>query len=302
MALAAYPALWLVLYDRLAFGLIGLAAGVFGTWGIVAGGVILRLAYLGTHSSDPMLVVDAARDRVLSGLSPYGIGYAESVPAGAPFPYGPLMLVDSVAVEFACGIGILVLLAWFRRPITLAIYAGAGFSITLAGAGHTEMLPTFFLAAGILLLPRWWGGALVGLAVAVKPYTVFFLPLAFSLGSLPVAAVAAGIVAIGFLPALFWGGFFESIAMLSAMQGSPWTRYLSVIALGGLRWPLLCCAGFAVAVLNPNGVNVHYLVPLIVTTGILIEGMARERRAVPASAGGTKETQATHAPVHTRST
>lgn len=274
LGLALLPAVVLAHDDRLVFGLLSLVPALLGIWGIVISAILLRLAYVGTRLSDPMAVVDAARERVLDGMSPYGIGYAESYPPGAPYPYGPLMLLNSIPLEFVASVGILVLLAWHRRYLTLAIFGGAGFTVALAGAGHTDMLPTFVLAAGILSLPRWWGAALIGVAMAIKPYVVFFLPLAFSLGSPMLFVIAIGVAAAGYLPLFWWGGFVDSLVLLAAIKESTIPtplRAFSVIAVGAFRWPIFACVAYALAAFNPVGHDAHHLVPLIVVSGLLVE-------------------------------
>ena len=248
------------------WALLFLVPAVFGAWGIVASGVGLRLAYIGTGFSDPMVVIEAARERVLDGLSPYGVGYAQSVPAGAPFPYGPLALLDSIPLELAAAAGLLVLLR--HRPWALALMAGFPPFIFLASAGNNDYLPAFLLTAG-LLGPRW----LIGLSVAVKPYTAVFLPLA-GWGGLAVAVV-------GFLPALVWGGLPESLAMVNAMHRPSPLRYLAVpLSLAGFRYGLLaCCAAFAVLTLTSEWWSLGYLIPLGAALGTLesADGVGTQR-------------------------
>ena len=48
-------------------------------------GLALRAAAVGGGWSDVMLVTDAAIRTMLEGGTPYGIGYQESIPPGAPF-------------------------------------------------------------------------------------------------------------------------------------------------------------------------------------------------------------------------
>ena len=131
---------------------LALIPAIFGLWGVVVSGVLLRLGYIGTGFSDPVVVSEAARIRVLSGASPYGVGYPETSPPGWPFPYGPLALLDSVPLELAASIALLALLAWKGRPMTLALYGGAPFSIYLASAGNNDFVPALLLASGLLAL------------------------------------------------------------------------------------------------------------------------------------------------------
>lgn len=182
------------------------------------------------------------------------------------------MLLNSIPLEIVAGIGILVLLAWYRRPITLAVVAGLPFAISLTSSGNNDMLPTFLLGAGLLTLPRWYGGVLLGISVAVKPYTVVFLPLALSQGSTAVLMVALATTTLGYVPALWWGGFGDSLAMANAMHRPSVLRYTAApLALGALRWPLLACLAFAALTLTSEWWSLGYLVPLIMAAGILLE-------------------------------
>ena len=77
LLLAALPSAALVTVGR-PWALLFMIPALLCVWGMVASGALLRLAYIGTGFSDPMLAVEAARDRVLSGQSPYGVGYADT--------------------------------------------------------------------------------------------------------------------------------------------------------------------------------------------------------------------------------
>ena len=59
---------------------------------LLAVGVALRLAPA-TGFSDVLVVSQAATRELLAGGNPYGHGFSESVPPGAPFAYGPLALL-----------------------------------------------------------------------------------------------------------------------------------------------------------------------------------------------------------------
>ena len=60
---------------------------------LLVAGLDLRLAYFSPAGSDVDDVTRAAIARMLSGQSPYGVAYPQSVPPGSPFPYGPLTLL-----------------------------------------------------------------------------------------------------------------------------------------------------------------------------------------------------------------
>jgi hypothetical protein len=268
---------------------LGLVPAVLGPWGIVVSSTVLRLGYIGTGFSDQVAVSEAARTRALSGESPYGVGYAESFPPGSPFPYGPLALLDSVPLELVASIALLILLAFARRPITLALYAGFPFSIVLASAGNNDYVPALLLAAGLLALPSRWGGVMIGLSAVWKPYTSVFLPVAFQHGGIGPFLVGLLTAATGWLPTVWWGGLYESIAMLNALQGSsPW-RFLAVpLGLLGFRFGLgAACAAFAALTLTSTIWSLAYLVPLGVALGIAIEPEAPAAKVVPRAGKGT---------------
>lgn len=272
VTLASVAAAALVLHGQ-PWAAVVPALALVGVWGIVASGALLRLGYVGTGFSDQVLVSEAARARFLAGASPYGVGYEASVPPGAPFPYGPLALLDSVPLELAASIALLILLALARRPITLALYAGFPFAISLASAGNNDFVPTLLLAAGLLALPRAWGAILIGLSAAWKPYTVVFLPVAIANGSITTFIAGALTVAVGWLPAWLWGGYPESLALLNAMQGSsPWRFVAAPIAVSALRFgALAACTAFAVLTMTSEIWSLAYFVPLGVALGVTLE-------------------------------
>jgi hypothetical protein len=68
---------------------VGLAALI----ALFVAGIDLRLAYIGVGWTDVAEVTRAAIAHALAGGNPYGIGYAVSDPPGAPFAYGPLVLL-----------------------------------------------------------------------------------------------------------------------------------------------------------------------------------------------------------------
>lgn len=272
LALAILPAAALVQHERL-WAAVALAPAILGPWGIVASGALLRLAYVGTGFSDQVAVAEAARDRVLVGASPYGVGYAESYPPGSPYVYGPLGLLDAVPLQLAAAIALLILLAASRRPLTLAVYAGLPFSIVLASAGNNDFVPSFLLAAGLLSLPRGWGGLLIGLSVLWKPYTVVFLPVAWAVGAPRAFFIGLATAVGGWMPVLWWGGFLESLQMLNAMQGSSALRFLAAPAAGAaIRWGIpAACVAFAFLTLTSDVWSLAYLIPLGVSLGIWLE-------------------------------
>src|SRR5688572_18355254 len=104
----------------------------FAILGLLFAGLELRLAYFGSGFSDVLIVTQAAIEQVLAGGNPYGHGYAETVPPGAPYPYGPLALLwylpalgEPRAMEVLSAAVVLGLLAVRGRLLGLAIYACA---------------------------------------------------------------------------------------------------------------------------------------------------------------------------------
>jgi hypothetical protein len=246
---------------------------LLGVWGIVVSTALLRIdfATLGASGDQPA-VTAAALERVMAGLSPYGVAYAEGTSPNTPYPYGPLALLHTIPWEIAASIALAVLLAASRRPLTLALYAGVPFSVYLAANGNNDFTSTLLLAGGIVAMPRWWGGVLVGLAIAWKPYIAIFLPTLLPFGWLPFLAGSATAL-VGYLPLLWWGGFLQSMSMMLAMAGPSPLRLLAVpLALAGLRYGLIAgCVAFAVLVLGGGLWQPGHLIPLGVATGLALE-------------------------------
>ena len=93
---------------------------------MVVAGFTVRLVMIGASSSDALIVTVAAIERVLGGGSPWGVGYAETIPPGAPFPYGPLALLWYLPakalpeiMEMLASTIVLVLLGIRGRPVGL---------------------------------------------------------------------------------------------------------------------------------------------------------------------------------------
>lgn len=265
-----------------ALALLPLALG--GVRGIISSSAAFKLAYLGSASFDPIPTTQAAWERVLDGLSPYGVPLTSS---GNPFPYGPLALpwwAPGVAVEIIASIALLIVLR--RTPVTMAVVAGLHFFHYLASAGNNDFSPALLLVGGLFLLRErpLVAGGLVAASVALKPYTAVWILSAVTIGGVPVAISFAVATTILWSPVLVWG--FDNLA--ASLRGSAggrdfigaWQPYVAGLlvvasAFAPWQWSLLAgSAAFTVMLFSPVFLHVGYLVPLIVVTGIALEWRA----------------------------
>lgn len=151
---------------------------------LVMVGVLMRSAFIGFGQSDVLTVTGMAIDHVLAGGNPYGVGYPGPSSTGAPFAYGPLALLwylpstDAQIVERGVSLLILLLLAVRGRPLGLAAYAASSVLLVTASDGSNDTSAGLFLLIALLAAQRsaLAGGALLGLAVAFKPYALAWLP------------------------------------------------------------------------------------------------------------------------------
>jgi hypothetical protein len=195
---------------------------------LVVCAVALRLAMFGTHASDVSDVTRAAIGYASGGWNPYGFGYAESSPPGAPFPYGPVDLLwyapfafDPTVLEFAVSIGITLLLAvraGAGRPVGLAIFAVAPPLVMATIDGSNDTSAGLFILAALVIAAKRpkLGAAVLAVAVAFKPYAIAWLPPLIAFAGVPalLAFVAASIVA--WAPVIYpWGvgSYLKSLAM-----------------------------------------------------------------------------------------
>ncbi|HEY8167818.1 MAG TPA: hypothetical protein VIF84_03820 [Candidatus Limnocylindrales bacterium] len=214
---------------------------------MVVGGLAVRLVMTGASSSDALIVTVAAIERVLSGAGPWGVGYPETIPPGAPYPYGPLALLWYLPARgwpelmelIASGV-ILVLLGIRGRPVGLAIFAFAPLLIVLATDGSNDGSAGLLLLGAILVMQRSmaWGGAALAVAAAFKIYALAWLPALLWFGRLP-ALIGFGIASvIVWLPALLaWGGgaFADSFARSQRVHPQPFYSLASALRAIGLR-------------------------------------------------------------------
>jgi len=159
--------------------------------------------------SDVMLVTEAAIRETLAGGSPYGVGFAASIPPGAPFAYGPVALLwylpsldDPGRMELLASLVILLLLAIRGRPLGLAIYAVTPALIVAAGDGANDTSAGLLLMVSLLVAVRApvAGAVLLAVATAFKPYALAWLP-----GLLAYGGVTGPLIAFGAVSLLTWG-------------------------------------------------------------------------------------------------
>jgi hypothetical protein len=200
---------------------------------LLVGGLALRLAITSGVGSDVLDVTQAAIRRMLDGGNPYGVGYAESRPPGAPYPYGPIGLLLYLPVLGAAGrlelvsaILILSALALRGRLIGLAIYAMAPVLITTASDGSNDttagliLLVAFAIAAA---RPR-LGALVLAIGVGFKPYLAAWLPALLVWGGWPVVAVFGVVSLVIWAPVLvLWGpaSFLTSLQMADEVHRVP---------------------------------------------------------------------------------
>ena len=147
LAVVAIPVGLFLLRRPLALGLVMALAGVY-----------LRALYLSYPETCDQLAVSRAAFGVASGGgNPYGIGYAQSWPAGSPFPYAPLAMpiaMLGVPVEVIAIAGTMLILAFSRALITLAVASAWVLAIEFGICGLNDQVPGFLLLAGLLLIER----------------------------------------------------------------------------------------------------------------------------------------------------
>jgi hypothetical protein len=162
-------------------------------------GLALRAAAVGGGWSDVMLVTQAAIHTMLDGANPYGIGYAQSIPPGAPFAYGPLALLwylptlgNPGRLELMLTMGLLGVFAVRGRPLGLALYATLPALLVTSTDGSNDTSAGVLLLVALLAAQRKpvLGAALLALAVAFKPYALAWLLPLLAYGGIPMSLLA----------------------------------------------------------------------------------------------------------------
>ncbi len=210
---------------------------------LVICGVILRLDMHGRAFSDVLTVTRAAVDQMLNGGNPYGHGFTESNPAGAPFAYGPLALLwyvpvksDPYRLELAISIVMLVALALRGRVLGLAIFATLPPLIVVAADGSNDTSAGLLILIALLLAPRipWAGSAALGVAAAFKPYALAWLvPLVPYAGISVLIPFAAATIVLWGPALLIWGpdNILWSLRTADAIHRTAY--YALAYAIGG---------------------------------------------------------------------
>ena len=270
---------------------------------LVAGGAWLRLV-IGSFTepiADQLWVSQAAAEQVLAGGNPYGVGYDVTSPPGAPFVYGPLMLLWGLAGtwgEAIASVATLALVAATRSWVTLALLAAFPLFVIITTIGINDSAPGFFITAAVLALRAWplGAGVLLAAAVALKPYALAWLPGLVAYGGVRAAAAFVAASAVAWLPVLLWGplGFLRSVDLAREAQGRFTGGGLGVPALRVLavplallpfvirRWSVAALSGsaiFAIVLFLDTWASFGYWLAVLPITGIALEGVVVRWRA-----------------------
>ena len=274
--------------------------------GIIGTSILLRLGFFDACCTDQILVAQAAWHRVVSGAGgPYGIGYAETLPPGAPFPYGPLGLIwwaPGEIVEFLAALGIMAVLAWMGARTTLAFFAVWLPSVWLQWQGANDYSAGLLIVLAMVALRGrpLVGATLLAAAVALKPYA-----LAWSLPAIGFAGVSLGVVFVAVTALLWsplflwWGGvtaYLESVRLATAAHpvpqdalNMPLLRWLAVpIALIGLfarKWEHAVLVGslvFVTFLFFDRWASHTYWMAVMPVTGLALESLVLANRLAPA--------------------
>jgi hypothetical protein len=200
--------------------------------GLLGAGVALRIWLYGYGWSGVLAVTGAAEERVRAGLSPWNIGYPNSLPPGEPFPYGPTELAwyapfsllawfELRWVEFACSCGLLAALAVRGRPVGLAIAALTPVLWMTASDGSNDTSAGIVLLLALLLARRGAVRGAIGLGIAggFKFHALAWVPGLVLLGGWPAAAAFGATTLAIWAPALLFVGPGPIIASLRWAEG-----------------------------------------------------------------------------------
>ncbi len=265
---------------------------------VIAASVALRIGFIGFGHADQIIVGQAAWERVLHGGNPYGIGYAQTIPPGAPFPYGPLGLVwwlPGPIVEFVAAVLTMLVLVRERAWLTLAVIAGWHPAVYLTFVGVNDYSPGLLILVAMLTLQnrRMLGAGLLAASVALKPYAIAWVLPAIGYGGVGVALSVATVSAFLWSPLLVWGpgSFLRSVELARSVHiqpgyalNMPFLRWFAVpitlAALWARRWEvavLLGSATFVVFLFTDRWASYGYWLAVIPVSGVAIESLLRNR-------------------------
>jgi len=215
---------------------------------LLAGGILMRIAILDRTGSDVLYVTGAAISRVLQGANPYGVGYPQSSPPGASFPYGPVELLwylplhaKPVLMELGSAAVVAVVLALQGRLVGLAVYSMAAFLITTATDGSNDTSLGLLILAAFMAAVRWpaVGGAILGLAAGFKLSALAFMPLYALWGGWRVAAALVAATLVAWAPVIAgWGipSFIRSAEAANEVHRVPiWSLGVIIKDITGSR-------------------------------------------------------------------
>jgi hypothetical protein len=203
---------------------------------LLVGALATRYEIRSQVGSDVLDVTSAAIDRVFAGLNPYGVGYAESRPAGSPFPYGPLAILWYVPVanlprlaELLSASVVASMLALQGRFLGLAIYAATPALVHTSVDGSNDTTLGLLIALTFVLAsfrPALAGAVLAG-AVAFKLSAAAWVPAFLVWGGWRVAASFGLASVVVWSPVLFvWGpsSFIDSTNRANTLpRGIVWS-------------------------------------------------------------------------------
>lgn len=220
---------------------------------LLVGALVIRIAVYDQVGSDVLWVTEAAVRVVAEGGNPYGIGYRESSPDGAPFPYGPVALLwyvplrsDPELTEFLAAALVCVILALRGRLVGLAVYATSTVLLTASVDGSNDTSLGLLLLLAILVAERWpaAGAALLAGAVAFKLSAVAFVPAFIAWGGFRIGLAFVALSLVTWAPVIgSWGvaSFVRSIEMANDAHPTTvtWSLGRIVRAITGARLEML---------------------------------------------------------------
>jgi hypothetical protein len=200
-------------------------------------GIGLRASIVIHTGSDVLDVVATAIRHVELGLNPYGIGYFESRPPGAPYAYGPLPLLwyapvlnGGWQIELLMASLVLTLLAMRGKLLGLAIYAMAPTLIATSGDGSNDTSAGVLLLAALVVARQrpLIGAVLLAVAMAFKPYIAAWAPAFLLWSGWWGAALFIGASVVLWSPVLFaWGipSFLASLELADKIHNSTYWSF-----------------------------------------------------------------------------